>query len=114
MLSYSGEAGRPSPETPWPLLHRGGERLALLPDHEDDDFHRLRGAAILRVVDVFGRDMHTLPCLEGDGRLPIELKDQRAFQNIRQLRPRVIVSPRHSSRDCLHAIHDDFFPSNPL
>ena len=93
------QVGMPGLGTPWPLLHWGGEGLALLPDHEDHDFHRRRGATVLRVVDLLGRDMHTLPRLEGHGRLPIDLEDQRAFQDICQLRPRVRVSPCHAPRD---------------
>src|SRR5262245_50852807 len=47
------------------LLHRSSEGLALLPDHEYNDLHRRRGAGVVRVMDMFGRDMRTIPRLEG-------------------------------------------------
>jgi hypothetical protein len=45
---------------------------------------------------VLGRKTHSVPRLEGYGRMPVLLEEQCSFQDIDQLRPRLKVStPEH-------------------
>src|SRR5262245_33127905 len=92
------------------LLHHGDDGLALVAKQEHQRACWLRGAGVLRLVDVFGRKMRRVPNLQGHWRVPVVLEDQCALQDIDQLGPRMKVPSQRTTWDEIGAIHQELSP----